>query len=204
MGERISWVANTLAQGRLVAQLQVTARVGDRTIFCALGATGRPRTNGLNRSFGAIPPVTPPDKSPRLRHGMARPPLSDVVVHPNLELREAMLESGQRPGRLAIWARLTSGATLTRAGIAYLADRIPMSITRGAGRLGRGFSLDNCVRFAAVPATEWVLLDIQGHVASDGYGHGSLTAWSPDGTLVATASQSATMTVFDDDEKENE
>jgi acyl-CoA thioesterase len=195
VGERIHWVVHTLAQGRHVAQLQLTATVGDRVIFCALGATGRARPNGLTGQFDTMPAVPPPEASWPLRHGLARPEAKELV-HPNLELREAPGEPTRAPGRLALWARLTAGADLTRAGIAYLADRVPMAITRGAGRMAPGFSLDNCLRFAAIPHTQWVLLDLQGQVASHGYGHGSFTAWAPDGTLVATGSQSATMAVM--------
>jgi acyl-CoA thioesterase len=53
-----------------------------------------------------------------------------------------------------------------------------------------------------MPQTQWILLDIQGHAASAGYGHGSLTAWATDGTLVAAGSQSATMTQMEN--KEND
>jgi acyl-CoA thioesterase len=194
VGERIDWMVQTLAQGRRVAQLEVRATIDDRTIFCALGATGHPRSNGLTGQFDTMPAVSPPEDSRPLSHGLARSELGDLEVHPNLELREATFEPTRPLGSLALWARLRSGAELTRAGVAYLADRVPMAMTRGAGRLGPGFSLDNCLRFAPIPETEWVLLELQGQVASHGYGHGSLTAWSPDGTLVATGSQSATMT----------
>lgn len=194
VGERISWVVHTLAEGRHVAQLQVTATVDDRMIFCALGATGCPRPNGLTGQFDTMPVVTAPEDSRPLSHGLARRELGGFEAHPNLELREATFGRRRPRGSLALWARRTSGAELTRAGLAYLADRVPMAMTRGSGRRGPGFSLDNCLRFAAIPQTEWVLLELQGQVASYGYGHGSLTAWSPDGTLIAAGSQSATMT----------
>jgi acyl-CoA thioesterase len=126
-------------------------------------------------------------------HGLRRP-VRDAEDHRNLEFREATFELRRPQGRLALWARLTTGADLTRAGVAYLADRVPMAIARAAGRMAPGFSLDNCLRFAAIPPTRWVLLELQGQVASDGYGHGSLTVWSPEGTLLAIGSQSATMT----------
>jgi acyl-CoA thioesterase len=199
VGERISWVVHALAEGRHVAQLQVTATVEDRMIFCALGATGNPRPNGLTGQFDAMSRVTPPEDSPTLHHGLGAPQLPGPGFHPHLELREATFERIRPQGRLALWARLTSSAELTRASVAYLADRVPMAMTRGAGRMGPGFSLDNCLRFAAIPRTEWVLLELQGQVATGGYGHGSLTAWSPDGTLIATGSQSATMTHMLDD-----
>jgi acyl-CoA thioesterase len=193
VGERIDWVVHALAQGRHVAQLQVTATVDDRLIFSALGATGHPRPNGLTGQFDTMPRVSPPEDSPPLRHGPGWPERNDLWVHPNLEFREAAFGSKRPPAHLALWARLKNGADLTRAGIAYLADRVPMAISRGAGRMAPGSSLDNCVRFAEIPRTEWILFELRGQVASDGYGHGSLTAWAPDGTLVAIGSQSATM-----------
>jgi acyl-CoA thioesterase len=192
-GERICCVVHTLAQGRYVDQLQVTATVDDRTIFCALGATGHARPNGLTGQFDTMPGVTSPEDSPPLRHPLARGGRDELWAHPNMELREAAFETQRPPGRLALWARLKSGSDLTRAGIAYLADRVPMAVTRGAGKMAPGFSLDNCLRFGAISPTKWVLLELYGQMASHGYGHGSLTAWSPDGTLVAIGSQSATM-----------
>jgi acyl-CoA thioesterase len=195
VGERIHWVARTLSEGRYVAQLHVAATAGDRLVFCSLGATARGRPNGLDGQFEISPEVTPPDDSRPLTHGTPRPEGGRFYAHGNLELREATFSHPVGPGRLALWARLRPGRLLTRAGIAYLADRVPMAISRGAGRLAPGSSLDNCVRFAAIPRMEWVLFDLRGQVASAGYGHGSFTAWSPDGQLVAAGGQSATMTV---------
>jgi acyl-CoA thioesterase len=120
----------------------------------------------------------------------------------NLEYREAEVIGDGAGGDVMLWARRTDGSPLTRAGIAYLADMVPMAVARAAGKFGAGFSLDNALRFATVPPAEWVLLDLRGEVASLGYGHGSLTAWTQDGTLVATGSQTATMTaVFDLDDE---
>jgi acyl-CoA thioesterase len=100
---------------------------------------------------------------------------------------------------MALWARLTPPRhELTPAGLAYLADMVPGAVARAAGKLGGGFSLDNALRFAEVRQAEWVLLHLRGDVASHGYGHGSFTAWSSDGALLATGSQTASMThVFD-------
>ena len=44
----------------------------------------------------------------------------------------------------------------------------------------------------------------RGEVASNGYGHGSFTAWTPEGALVATGSQTASMVyLFDDADRQN-
>ncbi|HEX9529724.1 MAG TPA: acyl-CoA thioesterase domain-containing protein [Acidimicrobiales bacterium] len=133
VGERITVVVRKLAEGSHVAQLQVTATAGERLIFCALGATGHARPNGLTGQFDTMPTVTPPEASRPVSHG--RPERTQHGANPNLEYREATYEPSLPPGRIPLWARLTAGRDLTRAAIAYLADRVPRAITRGAGRM---------------------------------------------------------------------
>jgi acyl-CoA thioesterase len=197
VGERIDVVAQTLAEGKRIAQVQVAARVDDRVIFTALGATAHPRPHGLTGQYDEMPRVSSPDDSAPLHQGpMAE--LRQRGFSRNLEFREATLD--QRELRtMALWARLTPPVRpMTPAGVAYIADMVPGAIARAAGKLGGGFSLDNALRFAAVPPTEWVLLHLRGDVASHGYGHGSFTAWALDGALLATGSQTASMAhVFD-------
>jgi acyl-CoA thioesterase len=186
-----------------VSQLSVVARVDGAVLFCGLGATAEPRPDGLNGQYVPMPMVTPPDDSPPLMHGPGTPALRDRGFNRNLEYREAEAVGDSAAGDVLLWARRTDGAPLTRVGIAYLADMVPMAVARAAGKLGAGFSLDNALRFATVPpGTEWVLLDLRGEVASLGYGHGSFTAWTTEGALVATGSQTATMkAVFDLDDE---
>ncbi|MBV9285899.1 MAG: thioesterase family protein [Acidimicrobiia bacterium] len=200
-GARIEWETQELAAGHRVSQLSVVARSEGATMFCALGATADPRPDGLDGQFLPMPKVTPPDESPPLMIGPGTPALRDKGFNRNLEYREAEPLEGRDGHAVLLWARRTDGSPLTRAGIAYLADMVPMAIARAAGKFGAGFSLDNALRFATVPPEEWVLLDLRGELASLGYGHGSLTAWTTDGTLVATGSQSAMMkAMFDLDD----
>jgi acyl-CoA thioesterase len=197
LGERIEVEARTLAAGRRIAQLAVVARVDDRVIFTALGATAHPRPDGLTGQYHAMPRVSPPGDSLPL-HGGTESPMHDLGFTRNLEFREAVLDESDTR-MMALWARLTPPRReMTPAGVAYLADMVPGAIARAAGKLGGGFSLDNALRFADVRPTEWVLLHLRGDVATHGYGHGSFTAWSRDGALLATGSQTASMTrVFD-------
>jgi len=81
--------------------------------------------------------------------------------------------------------------------MAYLADMVPLSIARAASRAGGGSSIDNTMRFAGATADEWVLLELDPRLASGGYGHGDVLVWSPDGELLATGSQTASMLLFD-------
>jgi acyl-CoA thioesterase II len=202
VGARIDWEVETLAAGRRVSQLSVVARVDGSVIFSGLGATAEPRPDGLDGQYVPMPVVTAPDDSPPLLHGPGTPALRDLGFNRNLEYREAEVVGDRAGEGVMLWARRTDGSRLTRVGIAYLADMVPMAVARAAGKLGAGFSLDNALRFATVPPTEWVLLDLRGEVASLGYGHGSFTAWTPDGNLVATGSQTATMrAVFDLDDE---
>ena len=60
-----------------------------------------------------------------------------------------------------------------------------------------GTSLDNAMRFGGATTSEWVLLELDPHLASGGYGHGGLFVWSPDGRLLATGSQTAALLLFD-------
>ena len=198
VGERIDLVAHVLAEGKRIAQLHVVAKVDDRIIFSALGATAHPRPHGLTGQYDDMPRVTPPEHSGPLHRGAALSELAERGFNRNLEFREATFAAPQ-PRSMALWVRLTGpGHAMTAAGLAFAADMVPGAIARAAGKLGGGFSLDNALRFAAIPATEWVLLDLRGDVASHGYGHGSFTAWSRGGALLATGSQTASMThVFD-------
>jgi len=198
VGERIDLVAHTLAAGKRIAQVHVVATVDDRIIFTALGATAVPRPNGLTGQYEEMPRVTSPEHSAPLHRDSILAELAERGFNRNLEFRAASFATPQ-PRAMALWARLTGpGRAMTAAGVAFAADMVPGAIARAAGKLGGGFSLDNALRFAAIPATEWILLDLRGDVASHGYGHGSFTAWSSDGALLATGSQTASMThVFD-------
>jgi acyl-CoA thioesterase len=198
LGERIDVVAETLAEGKRIAQVQVVARVDERVVFTALGATAHPRPNGLTGQYEEMPHVAPPDECAPMHRGPGMSEVRERGFSRNLEFREAILDETQSRA-MALWARLTPPRReLTPAGIAYLADMVPGAVARAAGKLGGGFSLDNALRFAEVFDSEWVLLSLRGDVASHGYGHGSFTAWSSDGALLATGSQTASMThVFD-------
>jgi len=45
--------------------------------------------------------------------------------------------------------------------------------------------------------TEWVLCDIRIDAVVDGYGHGNANLWSQNGSLLATASQSMSVRLWD-------
>ena len=187
VGARIDWEVQTLAAGRRVSQLSVVARADGSVLFCGLGATAEPRPDGLDGQYVPMPAVSPPDESPPLLHGPGTPALRDRGFNRNLEYREARVLGDGADGNVMLWARRTDGSPLTRAGIAYLADMVPMAVARAAGKLGAGFSLDNALRFATVPPTEWVCSTFGARSLRWATG----TARSPHGQPTASSSRPA-------------
>ena len=136
-----------------------------------------------------MPVARPPEEAPSWDSPSgARFPDSWGV---KLDLREATIEGD--PTATGLWARRRDGLPFTPAGVAFAADFVPLGIARAAGKQGAGSSLDNSLRFRADGGTEWMLLELHADFVSGGYGHGTVRAWSQDGRLLATGSQTAAM-----------
>jgi acyl-CoA thioesterase-2 len=198
LGDIIDCSVEVHASGRHLAQCQVTGRLGPRVLFVSLGATYRPRAGGMEGQYQAMPKVTGPDQGPGLFGPTEGSPWAEGApgFHSVVEFRvaECLDPPGLAPP-LALWARLRGHRSLTRAGIAFLADMVPMAIARAGGQgMGGGYSLDNSLRFGTLPAeVEWVLLELRGHMATGAHGHGSVHVWTEEGALVAVGGQSANM-----------
>jgi acyl-CoA thioesterase len=189
-GSVIECSIDTLAQGGRISQLQVTGRVGGEVAFVALGSTGLPREHGLTGQFHSMPNAPAPEDTPPRMHFSRSP---DFEAHEHSYISRVDMRMIEGEGNVLMWGRLLGERILTPAGVAFLADMVPVAVTRAAGKLGAGFSLDNAVRFGPEPDGEWVLLELIGDVANHGYGHGSFRAFTPRGVLVATGGQTANM-----------
>ncbi|MEY2450897.1 MAG: hypothetical protein QOD92_471 [Acidimicrobiaceae bacterium] len=193
VGDRIDCRVEVLARGRRTTQVRMTASVGDRVMLAAIGATGDPRTGEVNAQFGTMPDVGSPDDASPWRPNVPFPVDFDRPSWLQLaELRE--VRTAERPH--ALWARLRDRPQ-TRASLGFLADMVPSAVVQAAGRPGAGTSLDNAMRFGPEPATDWILVDFDPYFMAGGYAHGAARIWSTDGTLLAIASQSATLLLFD-------
>jgi len=200
-----------LAGGRRTSQVRVTGTAADGSVvFASVGATGRHRPGGLTGTFERRPSVTPPAASTRWTSPLSGLVRSGALDHSAIEgftrgfagvleiAEPEVLEHPEPgPGRFCLWARRRDREPLSATTIAYLADVVPLGVARGLGVLAGGTSLDNTIRFGPAVPTGWVLLDVRPHLAVGGYGHGLAHVWSPGGELLATASQTASMVVFD-------
>jgi acyl-CoA thioesterase len=200
VGDVIECTTDVLAMGRRIAQVQVSGRLGDRVVFMSLGSTAAPRDGAMEGQYQEMPAVGPPEDSESTLFGPSRSADSPGFTA-QVEYRQAEVLGHEEPaGSLAMWARLTGGRVATRAGIAFLADMVPAAIFRAAGLQGGetgpagATSLDNSLRFGRIPPDqEWILLEMQGHMAAGGSAHGSVFVWTPEGALVAVGGQSARM-----------
>jgi acyl-CoA thioesterase len=190
VGELIDCEVEVLAEGRRTSQVRVTGKVRDGILFSALGATGELRRDPLQVQFESMPAVPPPDDCDSWRPSVPNVRIGDRAGWLGcVELRLAG-DGG------ALWARMLD-RPLTRAALGFVADVVPSGVVRAAGRTGAGTSLDNSIRFGADPIGEWVLIDVDPHFIAGGYVHGAARLWSTDGTLLAVASQTASLLLFD-------
>jgi acyl-CoA thioesterase len=209
LGEIIQLKAEVVASGRSVDQTAVRGVVGDRLIFNAVGSASTPMESGMSGTGQVMPAVPPPEDCDRWggpsgmgERTFAVPPAVGhhlVSEHRHAELLEP---DPSRPGHMALWARLAgdrapASSDLTPAVLGFLADMVPISVSKGCGVAGAGTSLDNSLRLGEPADSEWVLLDLDAHVAVGGYGHGQVHLWSPDGRMLATGTQSARLFSFD-------
>ncbi len=193
VGEAIDCQVEVLAHGRRTSQVRVTASVADRLVFAALGATGDPRQGGLEVQIAPMPDVVSPEESPAWA---PRAPFSMPEGNRGwlelIEIREVPLAGSG----MALWGRMRDRSQ-SHSILGFLADMVPNAVVRAAGRAGAGTSLDNAIRFGPPPDSEWVLIELVPYFAAGGYLHGSARLWSPDGTQLAVASQTAVGLLFD-------
>ena len=186
--------APEVARGHHSSQARVLARVEGREIFTVLAALGR-RELPWSGSWAIRPDVPPVAESP------VRPvaPNHRGTIAERLEMRMAnarpmdTLDGTPGDGRTALWARLP-GIPPTGAALAIVADYVPFGIGQALGRRASSNSLDNTLRMVSPShphPTQWVLADVRVQAVADGFGHGVVHLWAEDGTLLATASQSA-------------
>jgi acyl-CoA thioesterase-2 len=191
-----------VAAGRRIDQVRLSAMVDGRLVFAAVGSAATPKIGAISGTGPRMPLVAPPDPTGGPLFGRARWDHDGETGHHRVAqfVEAARLDDGidDLPGHVLMWARLLDETTTTAAKLGFLADMVPVAVCRAAGVMGAGTSLDNSLRIGHLVDSEWVLLELQGHVAADGYGYGDVRLWSPDGTLLGSGSQTAKLFSFDE------
>lgn len=180
--------------GKRTSQARVVGRVGDReilTVNAALGSKDIP----IDDQWRTMPTVPDPLDCPS--RGALVEDSGSIMTRFDMRLAAGTpwdrFDGTPAPGgRSALWVRMPD-VDMSAAALAILGDYVPFGISQSQGRWMPSNSLDNTVRVQRLVPTEWVLCDVRIDGIHDGFGHGSVYLWSSDGTLLATASQSAVL-----------
>lgn len=178
--------------GRNSTQARLVGHVADREIFTVNAALG---TRPMELDHTYTTPIEVPGPETCSARIPPFPGIDTIMSHLDVRLAEARvwddLDGTPAPGgRSALWARIPELGEMGAAGLAILGDYIPFGIGQALGVPGGGNSLDNTLRVVHRRPTEWVLVDIQVEGIAQGFGHGTIRLYAPDGTLLAIASQS--------------
>jgi len=188
--------------GKQTSQARAVGHVGNTeilTVNAALGSRSFPESG----QWVPFPTVPPPDVCP-VRESRWNT-VADSILN-RLDQRWALTPNpvegaatSDMPGRCAVWTRMPELLTVSAPALAVLGDYVPLGLGVTLEHEITSNSLDNTLRVAKVVETEWVLVDIFVETVQNGFGHGHVYLWSEDGTLMATASQSALVRIWKGD-----
>lgn len=188
-----------LVEGKQVTQARAIATSEGQEILTVTAALGS-RPEEASGTWMAMPDVPPPDACLTRANFRAVPAGIGLRLDSRLAEGRAFEDLDGTPGtgRTRLWVRVLDGLDMSGATVAVLGDHVPFGINQALGVPAGGNSLDNTVRIARIVPADWVLLDVQIHAIANGFAHGHLDMWAEDGTLLATASQSAMVRFWKD------
>jgi acyl-CoA thioesterase II len=201
-GTRLELSVILAAEGRRITQGRVVGQVGGQEILTVNGAAGSPGSLGVGGVWIEPPDVPPPEECPPRRI----PAMTSSSIFDRVDVRlargrtfEEIVSGLEGPGEpdSALWARVPGHLEPSAATLAIIGDYVTGAVSQPLGRRVMSRSLDNTLRVVRLEPTEWVLCDIRIQAVVDGYGHGAAHLWSESGALLATASQSMSVRLWD-------
>ncbi len=187
----------TPVAGKSVTQARVVGHVGEREIVTVNAALGQ-RSELHSRQFAVMPRVPKPDDCDLIEHAHRDPD----GLHGRFEHRAIPRDPGEDEGRSKQWLRCRSGSSsdsceMSAGLLAVIADYVPSGIRTALDQPAGANSLDNTLRIVRTRPTEWVLCDTQIFAVAAGFVHGRMHLFAENGELLATASQSGILRVFE-------
>jgi acyl-CoA thioesterase II len=181
--------------GQKTTQARAVGHVGGTEILTVNAALGV-RELPLSGQFVTFPSVPAPSDCPQRE---SRWGIEDDSIMSRLDQRWALDPDADGDGaaksdsraHCAVWSRMPELLQVSAGSLAVLGDYVPLGIGVALDIDTMANSLDNTIRVVQTVETEWVLVDIRVESVFNGFGHGHVYLWSEDGTLMATASQSA-------------
>ena len=191
------------AEGDRVTQARAVGYVGDQeilTVNAAIGVAGRLRRR---RRVGHRAGRAPARRSARPAASPTSPPPPSSTGSTSAwpgggrSRRSPSGTAGPGDPASALWARVPGHLEPSAATLAIIGDYVTGGVSQPLGRRVMSRSLDNTIRVVHLEPTEWVLCDIRIQALVGGYGQGVAYLWSERGALLATASQSMSVRVWD-------
>ena len=190
---------NLAVSGHQTTQARAVCHVGNREVLTVNAALGN-RPLAHSGQWERMPDVPPPSQCrPRTNHFPLAGTINEQLEQRLVRARDFdELDGTPGDGQVLMWMRVPEEFNrLDASFLAVLGDWVPFGVGQSLGVRGGGNSLDNTLRVVHVVPTEWVLLDIRVHAVERGFGHGLVHMYAEDGTLLATASQSCIVRLWD-------
>ena len=209
-GEQVTFTVDERVRGNQVSQARVSATTGGREVLSVAAALGQ-RQMPERGQWTLAPRVAPPEDCPRRTLWEGRHP-DDIHSRVEFRIAKGSMHGPKRgtanpanhpaDGNVVMWARpnpdvLGEGHAIDPAFVAVVADYVPSGVGPALGRDAGGNSLDNSIRFHRMVETRWLLCDVQIHGVANGFAHGRMHIFAETGELIATASQSLILLLWD-------
>ena len=193
----VTFTTTLAVEGHRVTQARAVATIDDREILTVNSALG---TGTIDEAepWVKMPEVLPPLQCPERR----MPRLMGESIFEHIDTRIALgrsfeeLDGTPGPAQSALWAHIPGHLEPSAATLAIFGDYVSGSVSQATGQRMMGRSLDNTIRMVRLEPTEWVLCDIHMHALAGGFAQGTAFMWSESGTLLATASQSIQVKIW--------
>ncbi len=197
----VDFTVTLAAEGRRITQGRAVGTMGDQEILTVNAALGLPGSLSVGGVWVTPPEVPSPEHCPPRRlpdFGTASIfDLVDVRLAKGRSFEELVAGAGPGDPDSALWARVPGHLEPSAATLAIIGDYVTGGVSQPLGRRVMSRSLDNTIRIVHIEPTEWILCDIRIQALVDGYGQGVAYLWSEQGRLLAVASQSMSIRLWD-------
>jgi acyl-CoA thioesterase II len=182
------------AAGRAVSHVRVTGTVAGEEMFICLLSTGQ-RSYPAQATHARMPDVPGPEGLPPryilgTQRGGIRATLVELAVTDD---PTGIMRSDD--GRAAVWISLPGGIPANASALALIGDEVSTGTSAVVHPDAQAPSVDNTLRVVHPKATAWVLADIEVRAIANGFAHGIVNLWSPDGELLGIAEQTGALRI---------
>lgn len=194
LGRTVTLTAQISASGRAVSHARVIGTVDDKEVFITLVSTGQ-RNFPTTATWAKMPVVAGPEGlPPRYIRGSHKGGIREFIEERAVtDNADGIMHAPS--GRCAVWIRLPDGIPAAASALALIGDEVSTGTSAVIEPDMQAPSIDNTLRVVTLQECEWVLADIDLRAAANGFAHGFVNLWSPQGVLLAVASQTGALRI---------